>query len=269
MTYKAILVQAEGGPHCEARLACAIDLAERFGAHLIGLGAETVPPGAMADPFGAWTGAILQQIEADLVAAQGQFKTRVGARPHSWSVSRDLPARALGDAARAADLIVTDSAAQARAPYFSADLGDLVLTAGRPVLIAPPARDHLDARRVIVAWKDSREARRAVADALPFLTRAEEVLVVEASEAGHRDEAVARVETVAGHLVRHGVKARASVVDLADGDAGTLLLGQAARLNADLIVAGGYGRSRLGEWVFGGVTRTLLDQDSCFVLLSH
>lgn len=269
MTYKAILVQAEGGPHCEARLSCAIDLAERFGAHLIGLGAETVPPGAMADPFGAWTGAILQQIEADLVAAQGQFKTRVGTRPHSWRVSRDLPARALGDAARAADLIVTDSASRSRAPYFSADLGDLVLTAGRPVLIAPPGRDRLKASRVVVAWKDSREARRAVADALPFLAAAEDVLVVEVSPADRRDEAAVRVEAVAGHLVRHGVKARSGVVDAADDDAGTLLLGQAARLDADLIVAGGYGRTRLGEWVFGGVTQTLLDQDACFVLLSH
>jgi len=269
MTYRSILVQAEGGPHCRARLACAVDLADRFGAMLLGLGAEMAPPGAMADPFGAWTAAILEQIEIDLVAAEGQFVTMAGDRPHRWSAVRDLPARALGDAARAADLIVADSGSRGRAPYFSADLGDLVLTAGRPVLIAPPGRADLSARRVLVAWKDSREARRAVADALPFLTAAEEVVVVEACDADHRDRALDRAGAVAEHLARHGVKARAAVADASDDDAGAVLIGQAVRMDADLIVAGGYGRSRLGEWVFGGVTRSLLDQDERFVLLSH
>jgi nucleotide-binding universal stress UspA family protein len=121
----------------------------------------------------------------------------------------------------------------------------------------------------MVAWKDSREARRALFDAIPVLASAKAVNVVEAFEwEEERAAAVARVNDVAAWLALHGVKAAGSAVFSKD-DAVADLATAADDLKAGLIVAGSYGHSRLGEWIFGGVTRFLLSQSKRTVLLSH
>jgi nucleotide-binding universal stress UspA family protein len=145
------------------------------------------------------------------------------------------------------------------------------MRAGRPVLVVPPSVSALEGRRALVAWKDTREARRAVADALPLLAHAEEVLVVEAvsGDAEERDQALRRAGDVAGLLARHGATARGEALEVRGRTVADELLLAAERHGADLVVAGGYGHARLREWAFGGVTRDLLARCPMCCLLSH
>ena len=136
--------------------------------------------------------------------------------------------------------------------------------------MVPPGVAALEGRRVLVAWKDTREARRAVADALPLLSRAEEVLVVEAApEAEERGQALRRADDVAALLAGHGATARGEALEPGGGAVADDLLLAAGRHGADLVVAGGYGHARLREWAFGGVTRDLLARCPVCCLLSH
>lgn len=135
---------------------------------------------------------------------------------------------------------------------------------GRPLLI-------LNAANVLVAWNDTRESRRAVADALPFLRRAETVDVVEVRDNQAAQPSVAsRLADLTNHLRRHGVKAPAKVhICQHDAAAAEQLLDIAEQQNADLIVPGAYGQGRCQEWVFGGFTWARSAQSTRAVLLSH
>jgi len=145
------------------------------------------------------------------------------------------------------------------------------LAAGRPVLVVPYAFEHRPlGHRVLVAWNASREAARAVSDALPLLKRAGHVHVVafqpERSGTAHGEEPGADVGL---YLTRHGVKVTASSYENSTVDIGNQLLSRAFDLSADLIVMGAWGHSRLREFVLGGVTRTLLETMTVPVLMSH
>jgi nucleotide-binding universal stress UspA family protein len=171
--------------------------------------------------------------------------------------------------ARAADLVVVGrgGSGDASDPLLGVSPSDVVMTVGRPVLVVPPGMARLSAQRVVIAWKDSRESRRAVADALPLLRRATEVSVVEALEGEEsRESAERRVRDVAAWLDAHSIPASAQVLTGRGGAAAEL---ETASQGVDLIVAGAYGHSRLGEWIFGGVTRHLLKNSACPVFLSH
>jgi nucleotide-binding universal stress UspA family protein len=144
-----------------------------------------------------------------------------------------------------------------------------MLQSGRPVLVAPPAGGRLALEAVVVAWKDTREARRAISDALPLLRSAGEVVVMEVCGSDEAGDAGVHVASVVKGLARHGVKARAKVQTAPPERVATELNIEAQAIGADLIVAGGYGHTRIGEWVFGGVTFDLLNYPERFVLLSH
>ena len=148
------------------------------------------------------------------------------------------------------------------------DAGGLILSAGRPVLLASSSYAPVKAESVLVAWKDTREARRAVVDAMPFLTAAREVVVATIEEADRR-EARESAADVVRFLMKHGAKARSEVIDVARGYAPDALVEIAREVKADLIVSGGYGHSRLREWAFGGVTKSLLQTASLHRLISN
>ena len=122
---------------------------------------------------------------------------------------------------------------------------------------------------MVVAWKDTREARRALADSLPLLKRADEVLVLEVCDADLMEDAQLHTAAVAEHLRRYGISARPKAISAGRNEAADLIHRNAVEIGADLIVAGAYGHSRLGEWMFGGVTRDLLVRPERFVLMSH
>src|SRR5262249_42115779 len=127
----------------------------------------------------------------------------------------------------------------------------------------------LPLRRVVVAWKDTRECRRAVRDALPFLQQAKEGLLVEIREDDSQSQAKKNLADVSAYLVREQVVVAAAVLCRPPRPVAAELLHVVKEEKADLIVAGGYGHSRLGEWIFGGVTRELLSASPVCCLLSH
>jgi nucleotide-binding universal stress UspA family protein len=275
MTYKSIMTHVQPEGEAAGRVQCAADVAAQFGAHLIGVGAEALPPLGFADPYGFAQGemivAMRSAMEVNRVTAETAFRAHAGALSNEWRTTQDLPTPAMCRAARACDLIVAGGAPrEARDIYRIVDAGELAINAGRPVLVAPPAPPKLQARGVVVAWKDTREARRAIADALPFLKRAERVTVLAATTDPDTTAADFQAKDVAAALARHGVPARAKVVVPShDDEVAGEILSEAVAIDADLVVAGAYGHSRLQEWVLGGVTRDLLNTSDRFVLLSH
>ncbi|MFT4935518.1 MAG: nucleotide-binding universal stress UspA family protein [Pseudoalteromonas distincta] len=283
MSISTILVPVEAEPQPDARLALAVDLANQLDAKLIGVGAE---PYRSAFDSSGYAGdgpaygagplivAQLASIEADLERAEAKFRATATAvrQGCEWRAQMQAPLQKLAAEARAADLIVIGrSMARTGRDDGLALAGPLVLSAGRPVLMTPPGATQIRLSSIVIAWKERREARRAVIDAVPFLQRAQSVHVVEIC--AHPDEAaeaMVRLTDLAAHLVRHGVEA---TVETALEDRGSdpveQVLGVATRCKADLIVAGAYGHSRLQERVFGGFTRALLTQTDRAVLLSH
>ena len=274
MTCATIMVHID--PECAspARLRLAHGLAERLGARLIGVAARGIAP------IVAWPGVEIahqggqneyRELQDLLARAQAQFQAAAqGLRqPSEWRARVGMPTDFMIRESRAADLLVVGQHEMVQDIYHRLDIGELVLSAGRPTLVVPEAVDALTAKSIVVAWKDTREARRAVHDALPLLAAAERVLIAEVSGPGQESGTLARLETLAGHLVRHRVplplcKALPEQDDVAD-----TLFDAARDLGADLIVAGAYGRSRVGEWIFGGVSTALLNRSPVCCLLSH
>jgi nucleotide-binding universal stress UspA family protein len=275
MTYAAVITHVQADPEAAPRLACAAAVARRFDAAIIGIGAEMVPPLAFDGGFYSleadWTTAMRETIEQRLKLARSHFKAATeGFGERAWfACGLQLPAPAVAAASRSADLIVAGGAPhRMHDAYRDCTAAELAITSGRPVLVAPPTAPELSAKHVLLAWKDTREARRAMTDALPFFEQAERVVVAGICPEIDRAQVKIEVEDVAGALKRRGIKAEPKVVVDAHPD-GFQILRQASLEGADLVVCGAYGHTRLGEWVFGGVTADLLSQEQVYLLLSH
>ena len=279
MTYATILVEAGADEDGQARIALAAGMARWFDALLIGVAARhlVVPVTApIAGPV--LVDALLaneeRAIRKQLDAAQRQFRT-IGAQHDqriAWRSAIDDPVKVFAHESRAADLLVVGRRPEAAGnqPARHRDPGDVLMRAGRPVLVVPPGLSRLDAANIVIAWKDSREARRAVADALPLLKRAKSVLVLEmCGTARAQEDAKGAIDDVAEYLGRHGVTVSAEIRLLREGSLPAELLPAAERCGADLVVAGGYAHSRFREWVFGGLTKALLGHFPKCCLLSH
>ena len=275
MSYKTLLVHAEPTPASDARIDYALHLAKDLEATLIGIGAEAFPAVAVTDPYGVSSGALFEALReqqvGNIALARKAFEAKAAGTPHEWLEASDSPSRVMARAARGVDLLIVGAVPAGPQDVFrQVDVGELILTAGRPVRVAPPQGGHLNAQQVLIAWKDTREARRAVADALPFLKRAKDVVVLEihGEEDGEGDAASHHTNEVAKALGRHGIAARARTLTAKEAPE-DLIESEAEAQGADLIVAGGYGHSRLGEWLMGGMTRRLLQQTRRSVLFSH
>ncbi|RUW69089.1 universal stress protein, partial [Mesorhizobium sp. M2A.F.Ca.ET.067.02.1.1] len=243
-----------------------VNLAKRFDARLIGFCAADAPLPVTMAPEGAAIAADIweqsrDEIRRRLTSLKGEFDGLVaGAVKTDWHGDIENPNHAVARRARMADIVVTSASQGASTgdSYRTVDPGSLVLRAGRPILVAAQGAMDLPARRIVVSWKDTREARRAVADAVPLMAMAEEVTIV-AVDRNPDDWTRDSVKDVASFLAGHGIKARTEIIKTAD-DESNRLVDFFASMNAELIVSGAYGHSRLREWVFGGVTRSLLDE---------
>jgi nucleotide-binding universal stress UspA family protein len=211
----------------------------------------------------------LERIEADYRAQFEDVVRRHGIRSE-W---RSLPylSSEVGVHAYYADLVVVarpESEGQTASPPGLAE--SLVMSSGRPIIVFPPGGKVSQVRRVLVAWNATRESIRAVADAMPLLAKAEAVEVLVADHQrrpeGHGQEPGA---DIARHLARHGAHVEVRRLSSEGKDVGALLLSQAATFRADLLVMGAYGHSQVREWVFGGVTRTVLYEAGLPVLMSR
>ncbi|MGB3391737.1 MAG: universal stress protein [Pseudaminobacter sp.] len=275
MIYNTIMVQLDIDAPAEPRLSLAWEIARRFEADLIAFVAAGVRPPVVAGDAGAVVAELMQEqqaeIEERISALKEDFLSFTGESERaSWRSFIGSPTDLLATHGRAADLIVTGNvdADVAEDSYRHVDVGTLVLSAGRPILVASAGLESVRADSVLVAWKDTREARRAVTDALPFLASAQDVLVATVEEGNQRNARESAADVVR-FLMKHGVKARSDVMGIGGGDAAEALADMARQTGADLIVSGGYGHSRLREWVFGGVTRSFLDDRSFNRLVSH
>jgi len=211
----------------------------------------------------------VEDIEARLKAMEQEFQTVTkDDQRASWRGYVGDSTTEVALHSRAADLVVATSSAT-QSPSRSrgiVDPGALILSAGRPVLIPTDDLAAVQTDGVVIGWKDTREARRAVVDAMPFLVAAKDVAVVTVEE---DQVASASAVDVARFLTTHGVKAHPVVIDVGASQTADALEAIAAEIGANLIVAGGYGHSRLREWAFGGVTRSLLAQGGLHRLFSN
>lgn len=274
MSYKSVMVSVVPGRDNAGIVATAMEIARSFGATLRGRAAcrpihsvcrdYTIPAGLFEEDR--------KQIQKHLRESEDTYRKAVAgySGPIDWKGDSCMESLAehLAEEAAAADIVVAGmEKREGRDETRQPDLCDLVMQAGRPVLLVPTARPTTDFNSILVAWKSSREARRAVADALPLLKRAGDVSLVEIVSGDDHGSAHASVARVAGWLTDHGIKAQTKLV--ASNQANASQLSEIARdSGADLIVAGAYGYNRQGRWVLGGVTTELLEGDRC-ALLSH
>ena len=275
MSGMTLLVHLTLGQSSTGLLQIAAGLATRLGAQVIGVAA--CQPMQMVYGDGYVDGSLYEQDRAELTRELTQvevdFRAAMQARGIAAAWRSTVMFAPLADylarQARCADLVISGLASAALLDASrSVDSGDLVLQAGRPVLLVPGGQDNLALDRVLIGWKDSRETRRAVADALPLLQHAGRVTLVEVAAEVDRMAARQHLDDVAGWLRRHGVAAQTFVAP-ATGDDTRTLHDIAVDERSDLIIAGAYGHSRLREWVLGGVTRDLLLRSPCCTLVSH
>jgi nucleotide-binding universal stress UspA family protein len=148
--------------------------------------------------------------------------------------------------------------------------GTIMLTSGRATLVPSRKAPKALGSRIVVAWKDTAEASRAVASAMPFLARADAVTLVSLSE-GETDleKLAASARNVVHALAWHGIDATEKMLEFSLKPAAESILDEAYRLDADFLVMGGYGHSRMREFVFGGMTRDILSECEIPVLFSH
>ena len=277
MTWSSLIVYVDDEPDNTQRIEQAAALAKAHGAHLIGVSA-CAPETPMADAYGAGIllGEVLtaqhERAESALKGAEERFRdiaTRVGVGCE-WRADVGDPTSLLIKHARAADVLIVgrDSANASgwRAPIPS----DLAMRAGRSILIVPPnpARAVAGAP-VLLAWTDSRESRLAAVAAIPLLREAESVRVVELCDPEDMDGARLRTADVTAWLKRHGVRAEAEARAHDDRSAGRRLLDCAAEMKAGAIVSGAWGHARMRQWIFGGVTQTLITESPVALLLAH
>lgn len=267
--YKSILVHADASARCVLRLRLAETLASRHDSTLSGVYAAT--PAAMNGAL-AWgegssmLAAAAAEVDADHLrrARTGFDQAGLGRRADWRELAGDAPIPAFIRAALTCDLLVlgqydrSDAGGRIVPPDFAQSV---LIGSGKPAIVVPCAGDFADLRKtVLVAWKPTREAARAIAAAMPLLQAAQQVHV--ASWDGDPRE-------VESWLRRHGVTPTFHREPDARDEVGEMILSRAADFGADLLVMGCYGHSRTREMVLGGASRTIIDSMTVPVLMAH
>ena len=274
MSYAAIMVYVDIEGAREEPVRVAVDVAGKLNATLIGLSALGIRPPFVAEGVvinDTPTEAEIKDMRAKLAQMGSWFRATVGGdhRKLEWRGVLDLPIEAIAHQSRSADLVVIARTKARGDVYNSLETSSAILKVGRPTLVVPAGVKSLKAEHVVVGWKDTREARRAVLDSLPLLREAAQVTIVEICGSGEEEAATARIDDVARYLERHRIKASPKIILHHAGSPADQLIRLAQVEGADLLVTGAYGHSRLGEWVFGGMTRDLLAVSPLCCLMSH
>jgi nucleotide-binding universal stress UspA family protein len=274
-----ILVHLSLGPSDNASVDYAVSVARVFEAHLAGVAFALepfVPPtlgiGDAVPPD--WIDEERAQAQAAAKAAIDRFEgaaRRNGIVFESRVIDTTLAGAGdvFGEMATRFDLSIVRQAEPGRPPLEELIIEAALFESGRPVLVVPYIhRAALSLDHVLVCWNGSPNAARALGDAMPFLHRAKKVeILVALGEPGRRDEIEGT--DVAEHLARHGLNVEVERLAAIKGDVADTILSHAADVSADFIVMGGYGHSRLREFVLGGVTRGILRTMTVPVLMAH
>jgi nucleotide-binding universal stress UspA family protein len=273
---KDLLVHLATGINDDATLDYALSLARSFDAHAAGVAFayEAVPAAMLVDDVPpAWFEDFRKDAENAAKAAVGKFNDaaqRAGVAVEArWMTASFVgTADVFGRIARRFDLSVVRQAEPKSSTPAPLIIEAALFETGRPVLIVPYIqKGGIKLDRVMVCWDGSRGAARAAGDAMPFLERAKAVEVVIVTERGKTDEVPGA--DIAQHLARHGVTVEVKQIVAPDAKVANVLLSHAADSSADFLVMGGFGHSRLREFVLGGVTRNILDTMTVPTLMSH
>ena len=279
MTYSSLRVHLDLGVPNETLLRLTADMAERFGAGVLGVTA--CQPMQMQTMYGnGYTSADVIEQDRAVIESQGaetedRFRTimhnRVPRVQWRSTISCMQLTNWVADQARGADLLLM--ASRPDESRFESmrrlDIGDLVMRIGRPLVVVPPSIEVLDLEHVVIGWKDTRETRRAVLDALPLLRSSGQVTVLAiVEEAEEMASTRLHLAEVVAWLEGHGVAAEA-VAEPLSGGAAAQLKAAAATKHAGLLVIGAYGHNRLREWVLGGMTRDALRHSARCSFMSH
>ena len=280
---RSILTPSLGTSADNAGFAAALAAARAFAAHIdvLHVRLDPVEVAVAMTPdtsVGTMTEGLMAQLERDAAEREARAhkafaefcaREKIGADAAKdavsveWHVEVGQEARRIAEHGLTADLIVAGRGDGSDATARTI-LETVLIETGRPLLI-PAGPAFAMPRRAAIAWKPTAEAARAVAAALPFLERADDVAVLTVAESGGDD---AQADRLVRYLARHGVRAAAERLEPREAGAPATLLA-AARDRADLLVMGGYGHSRVREWVFGGFTQLALAEAPLPVLLAH
>jgi nucleotide-binding universal stress UspA family protein len=271
--YKTLLVPVDARESSRRSVKVACTLAERFGAHMVGIYIH--PPFNVPPELGMYGSTVpIALIEDSMDEAAQAARTifygvlSAGAA-HSWHSRKGDPVTVAGTHAQCADLVIVNQTDPGEGGSHFPDR--LLLSVNRPILVVPAFGDFdRIGNRILVCWNASAEAGRAVTDALPFLQRASKVTVLSidarGSDTGHGAQSGA---DLARFLARHGVTVEVAHTVSGGQREGDIILSRAADESSDLIVMGAYGHARLREMILGGATRTILQSMTVPVLMSH
>jgi nucleotide-binding universal stress UspA family protein len=276
MAFKTMLVHVDTGRSAAARLKLSADLAARSAAHITGLYVRRPFQAPAFSDAGPAMDSLYRTYEnaakADEALATAAFRDFIGGTSLSseWRVTDGLAEEIVAAHARYADLLIVGQSEPDDATTTPSDLAETVVIASeRPVLIVP----HIGVTKppgktVLLCWNGTREAARAATGALPILKQADKVIIllIDPRNDGDPEGPGGRVAT---WLARHGVKAVVKRDTAGDSDVGGVILSRAADQDADLVVMGLYGHSRMREWVLGGASRTLLASMTVPLLVAH
>ncbi|SDH31153.1 universal stress protein [Paraburkholderia phenazinium] len=279
MSYKSIIVHLDTTERAHPRLELALRMAKQFGAHLTGVFSVFTPE---PQAFHVMAGSAeyyrdqqnLRNERRTALERLFQAELSRAAVPGQWLAIDEYANLTVPRLARCADLIVVGQDNPNDPEAYIADhfQENLVMTSGRPVLMVPYAGSFPSpGSHVMVAWDGSREAARAVHDALPLMRQAKKTTLVTVNDA-HTEPDRSRIpgSDIAAVVARHGIHLELmDIVTASTESTGDALLSQAADLGADLIVMGAYGHARWQELVMGGATRTMLRSMTVPVLMSH
>jgi nucleotide-binding universal stress UspA family protein len=273
VSFATMMVHVDVHGGSDGRIRLAARLADRFASTLIGISACILPPYPAEGAYFVTPEFVegeRRDMMASLKCAEDGFRTAAGAEHKiEWRSDFQLPDDYLAAQARAADLVIVGRDPSPEGACRGIDPGAIVLKVGRPVLIVPPGIDTLKAERVVIGWKDNREARRALQDSLPLLHEAKSVTIIEVCDKGMEGLGQRNVDDVAQYLTRHRISVGSTAAAHSENSVASELIRMAKTEGADLIVTGAYGHSRLGEWIFGGVTRDLLGASPISCLLAN
>ena len=276
MAVKDLLVHVDDSKANTVRVDTAIRLAQTHDAHLTGLyvmphleipvyAEVQIPDEILAAQR---EGALARAAEAEKAFRVATDKADLSSE---WRFVEGRLASTLALHARYVDLAIVGQRGDTDPLSMSNGVAEhVVLQSGRPTLVVPyiGVPDAIG-KHVLVAWNASREAVRAIHDAMPFLEQAQTVTVLAINPPAHADENRIPSADICQHLARHGVNAEAAHIEAHDIAVGDVLLSRAAGRGADLIVMGAYGHSRFREFVLGGATRHLLEHMTVPVLMAH
>jgi len=280
VVYMTILLHLNDEARIAKLIEAAFCLAGDSAAHIVGLyvmPSTAPPPGMSAFAGRNWIEEMLSSFRAQENRVKIAFEERVKGHAnitYDWRFDEpgyyESVAGSVVDHARATDIAIVSQGVHN--PWIDDIPERVAIESGRPVLVIPDEGDFRPfGREIAVAWKASREATRAVFDALPLLTKARHVRLVTIRDASEATASVRKAPStdLADCLLRYGIEAQTEAIPLVDMSVGESLLDYAGRKSQDMIVMGLYGHSRFREFILGGVSRHILRHMTVPILFSH